>query len=96
MTYVSTLEELDLIFIVSFPRTLGIAVAHMVNVPMVEKIGLILILSLCQCREHKTDNYFYFYDPFSHIAGDRSTNLTVSTKSQGKQLLFIIWRLFKP
>lgn len=55
-----------------------------INVPIMEKICLILILSLCQCQEHRKDNCFCLYDPWSYRARVGSIIFTVSTKSQEK------------
>ena len=49
-----------------------------------EKIGLILILSFCQCQEYRKDNWFCLYEPWSHRARVRSNIFNVSTKSQEK------------
>ena len=51
----------------------------MIHVPTVERFGVILILSMCQCQEHGIDNIFCLYDRNSHHRGLRSSICTVST-----------------
>lgn len=43
-----------------------IAVVNLINVLIVDKIDLILTLSLCQWQEHRIDNCFCLYDPCYH------------------------------
>ena len=54
---------------------------YMINAPMVERIGVILILSMCQCQEHGIDNIFCLFDRNSHHRGLQSSICTVSIRA---------------
>ena len=54
---------------------------YMINVSTVERIGVILILSMCQCQEHGIDNIFCLFDRNSHHRGLRSSICTVSIRA---------------